>query len=73
MLNTPQIAPIPDHGTKINRLPTDVQNHLLQGPMKYRLAGWWMNGTTKERLISSGANFTYGYLQPTAQFKRMSE
>eukprot|EP00975_Prorocentrum_lima_P045133 9454759-Prorocentrum_lima.AAC.1 len=37
-LNAPQITPISDYGAKINRLETDVQNHPLQGPFKYRLA-----------------------------------
>eukprot|EP00975_Prorocentrum_lima_P001609 346031-Prorocentrum_lima.AAC.1 len=39
--------------------------------MKNRLAEWWKNGTTKERLISPGANLKYGFLWPTIQFKHM--
>eukprot|EP00975_Prorocentrum_lima_P030957 6498961-Prorocentrum_lima.AAC.1 len=41
--------------------------------MKNRLADWWKNGTTKERLNSSGADLKYGFLLPTIQFKRMHE
>eukprot|EP00975_Prorocentrum_lima_P054266 11382614-Prorocentrum_lima.AAC.1 len=33
-LGAPQTALLSDHGTQINRLETDVQNHLLQGPFK---------------------------------------
>eukprot|EP00975_Prorocentrum_lima_P065527 12903984-Prorocentrum_lima.AAC.1 len=37
-LSAPQIAPISEYGARINRLETDAQNHLLQGPFKDRLA-----------------------------------
>eukprot|EP00975_Prorocentrum_lima_P040291 8461443-Prorocentrum_lima.AAC.1 len=41
--------------------------------MKKRLEEWWNVGTTKERLISSGANMKYGFLSPTKQFEHMHE
>eukprot|EP00975_Prorocentrum_lima_P070184 12930593-Prorocentrum_lima.AAC.1 len=41
--------------------------------MKKSLQEWWKMGTTKERLISSGANLRYGFLSPTKQFKHMNE
>eukprot|EP00975_Prorocentrum_lima_P025768 5422088-Prorocentrum_lima.AAC.1 len=39
--------------------------------MKDYLDEWWKKGTTKERLIRSGADLTCGFLSPTKQFKHM--
>eukprot|EP00975_Prorocentrum_lima_P009779 2082949-Prorocentrum_lima.AAC.1 len=39
--------------------------------MKNSLQEWWKAGTTKARLLSSGANLKQGFLNPTNHFKRL--
>eukprot|EP00975_Prorocentrum_lima_P029823 6258971-Prorocentrum_lima.AAC.1 len=41
--------------------------------MKNSLPEWWKAGTTKARLLSSGANLDKGFLNLTNQFKRLSK
>eukprot|EP00975_Prorocentrum_lima_P018039 3804239-Prorocentrum_lima.AAC.1 len=58
---------------KVNLLPPDRQKYFMEGPMKSTIEKWWLEGTTKECLLSAGANLKHGYLQPTSKFVRMSE